>query len=378
MKKKACVLLAVSIVLQCYGSTDLFASSRDNLDQTQKALEQSRARQAALVERSKRLKAELADLQEQLVAVAKAVQKSEAEVSAEEENLHILGDQLAVKNKTLVAQRGNLAALVQAALRLSRTPPEAVIMMPGDALETMTAARALKMTAESIRSDIESIGLQLAELHRLKTKVMERREVLRRQQAALKTGQRNLAQQLAARRAVWDKVGRDQAAEAEKLAALARKAQDLQGLFSSLGHAGGKPEGVRGRLRPFADAFGHIRPPSAGHVVQLFGSERNRNETSRGIVIATRKDAPVTAPYDGEVVFTGPFRGYGQLVILRHSDNFHSLLAGLKTINVNAGQFLLEGEPIGAMGDSESSNRLYVELRKNNQPIDPAPWMGIR
>ncbi len=84
----------------------------------------------------------------------------------------------------------------------------------------------------------------------------------------------------------------------------------------------------------------------------------------------------MTAPFDGEVVYTGPFLNYGQLVIIRHSDDFHTLLAGLVKIDVNVGQFLLEGEPIGAMGESDSGNRLYVELRHKNQPIDPAPWIN--
>lgn len=340
------------------------------------ALQQSRARQAALERQAKKLQAELAALQEELVKVANAAQKSEADLSSEEENLRILGDQVTAKNTQLDNERNELAALVQAALRLSRTPPEAVIMMPGTTLETITASRALKMTAKSIHRDMDSIGLQLAELNRLKAKVTARREALRQRQAALKDSRQKLAQKLKARQELWDKVGHEQAAEAEKAAALAKKAETLHGLFSSL-TGGTQEEAVRGRLRSFEDAMGHIRTPAAGKLVQLFGREESRNETSRGIVIATRADAPVTAPYDGEVVFTGPFRGYGQLVILRHSDHFHTLLSGLKSINVNVGQFLLEGEPIGAMGDSESSSRLYVELRKDNQPVNPAPWMGL-
>ena len=132
---------------------------------------------------------------------------------------------------------------------------------------------------------------------------------------------------------------------------------------------------VKGRLRSFADARGHIRPPAAGQVVQKFGAP-DHGGASKGIVIATRAGAQVTAPYDGEVVFTGPFLNYGMLVIIRHSDHFHTLLAGLSKIDASVGQFLLEGEPIGAMGEGESGNRLYVELRKNNQPVDPAPWIS--
>lgn len=336
------------------------------------ALEQ----QAQLSHQAEKLHGELADLQQELVKVAKATQQSDNDLSAEEDRLRILNDQVAAKNKELAAEHASLSALVEAALRLSRTPPEAIVMMPGNALETMTAARALNMTAKSIHRRMKSIGLQLAELDRLKDKVTAHREALEQEQKALKAAQRQLTARLAARQALWNKVDREQAAGAEKLAENARKAENIHGLFSSL--TGGSAQGVRGKLRSFLDAMGHIRLPAAGSIVQLFGHSQSENETSHGIVIATRNDAPVIAPYDGEVVFTGPFRGYGQLVILRHSDHFHTLLSGLKTINVNVGQFLLEGEPIGAMGDTQSSSRLYVELRKDNQPVDPSPWMGIK
>ena len=96
--------------------------------------------------------------------------------------------------------------------------------------------------------------------------------------------------------------------------------------------------------------------------------------------MTTRKGAQVTAPYDSEVVFTGPFLNYGQMIILRHSDDFHTLLAGLTKIDVRVGQFLLEGEPIGAMGEGDDDNKndrtLYIELRKDNQPVNPAAWIN--
>ena len=99
-----------------------------------------------------------------------------------------------------------------------------------------------------------------------------------------------------------------------------------------------------------------------------------RNETSKGITITTRAGAQVTAPYDAEVLFTGPFMEYGKVVILSHSDGFHTLLARLAKIDVSVGDLLLEGEPIGSMGDKDT-NRLYIEIRSKNHPIDPAQWI---
>ncbi|MBV8938416.1 MAG: peptidoglycan DD-metalloendopeptidase family protein [Alphaproteobacteria bacterium] len=121
---------------------------------------------------------------------------------------------------------------------------------------------------------------------------------------------------------------------------------------------------------------GHWQSPVAGHVLHRFGEHLNRNETSKGVTFETREAAQVVSPFDGEVVFTGPFLDYGKMVILRHRDDFHTLLAGLARIDVSVGQFLLEGEPIGAMGNASSSRDLYLELRQLNQPVDPAGWIS--
>jgi murein hydrolase activator len=77
-------------------------------------------------------------------------------------------------------------------------------------------------------------------------------------------------------------------------------------------------------------------------------------------------------------VFAGPFRGYGQILIIAHGDGYHSLLAGLDRVDSLVGQWLLAGEPVGTMADSADQPRLYLELRHNNQPINPAPWLMTR
>ena len=136
--------------------------------------------------------------------------------------------------------------------------------------------------------------------------------------------------------------------------------------------------GKRGKLRDILDAKGDLRMPISGRMVLAYGQKDSSNDTSKGIKIAARGHATVIAPYDAEVAYSGVFLNYGKLVILKHrasnGDDFHTLLAGLDTIDVKTGEFLLEGEPIGAMSDGETT-RLYVELRKNNQPFNPVGWI---
>jgi murein hydrolase activator len=92
----------------------------------------------------------------------------------------------------------------------------------------------------------------------------------------------------------------------------------------------------------------------------------------------------VTAPCDGWVVYAGPFRSYGQLLILNAGGGYHVLLAGMERISVDLGQFVLTGEPVAVMGAGAQTAALvavgsgqpvlYVEFRKDGIPVDPSPW----
>lgn len=130
--------------------------------------------------------------------------------------------------------------------------------------------------------------------------------------------------------------------------------------------------------RPFSQAQGEMPFPARGKVTVKFGQANELGAASRGIAISTRGDAQVVAPYDGQVVFSGPFRGYGLLLIIEHGEGYHTLLAGMARIDSTVGQHLLSGEPVGIMGQSESKPLLYVELRRNGQPVNPLPWLTAR
>lgn len=354
------------------------ASPRDELEQTRQDLEASKERQEKLAEEQKAIEADLENIQRRLVTSVASMQKMETELAAAEGKLAIFNEQLRQKNTALSAQRKKLEALVQAALHMSRMPPEAMVMLPGDK-EAMKAAPALRMMSDSIRAEMEGLALQSAELDRLQQKAADHRSLLAKKKTEIQDQKQVLQKKLAERETLRRKLGARQEEEAKKSAELAKKAEDLQSLFTSIRQREKAPEpgrAARGKGKSFSDAKGTLRLPLAGKLTQRFGAAPKNGQTGKGIVLtASADDAQVVAPFEGEVVFTGPFLNYGKLVILRHSDDFHTLLAGLETIDAGVGDFLLEGEPIGAMGSSAEGRRLYVELRKNNQPVNPEPWM---
>ena len=134
---------------------------------------------------------------------------------------------------------------------------------------------------------------------------------------------------------------------------------------------------VPGDGGPFTGARGKLPLPVRGRLVTRFGELNRFGTRNRGLIVATRASAQVIAPYDGRLMFAGPFRGYGQLLIISHGEGYHSLIAGMSRIDGVVGQWLLAGEPIGRMGGNDGDAPvLYVELRRNGAPIDPLPWLA--
>ena len=126
----------------------------------------------------------------------------------------------------------------------------------------------------------------------------------------------------------------------------------------------------------FEKAKGKLPLPARGKIVTRYGEQKLKGVSSKGITIATRENAQVISPFDGAVIFAGAFRGYGNMIIVEHGEGYLSLMSGLGNINVELGQMLLAGEPVGLM-PKENNAELYVEIRKDNQPINPTAWFKI-
>ena len=115
---------------------------------------------------------------------------------------------------------------------------------------------------------------------------------------------------------------------------------------------------------------------------RCLGDDDGLGGALKGLVIATRDGAQVTSPVDGKVEFAGPFRSYGEVLILNPGGGYHILLAGLGRITAATGEFLRAGEPVGEMGAGPSSVTLlgdavgdkrpvlYIEFRNGSSAVD--------
>ena len=140
---------------------------------------------------------------------------------------------------------------------------------------------------------------------------------------------------------------------------------------------------VSGEGLDISDKKGRLNLPLNGRILNKFGRKRVKEYESyivyNGINVRARRGTPVQAVFDGKVLYTGQLEGYGNLVIVGHGKEYHSLYGHLDSIKVAANKVVKTGEVIALSGDSGSleGETLYFELRKNGKPIEPVRWFRV-
>jgi septal ring factor EnvC (AmiA/AmiB activator) len=372
---------------------------------------EARARMQADVDRLKQDRARLAD---RLIEVTGRVQAGETRIRAIEERMTVLGQTETAIRRSLDGRRGLLGEVLASLQRMGRRPPPALLVKPDDMLEAVRSSILLGAVLPELKSETEALAADLGELIRLRTLASGEREALTRDLSSLVKDRAELAALVEARRQDAARLEKSFTDEQQKATALAGKAQSLRDLLarfesdeqnraraeaSELMANDPRAKEVRDRIAaltgrdpakialkaPFQDLKGSLPLPASGTMVRGFNVPDVAGTPTRGISLATRAGAIVSAPAEGWISYAGPFRTYGQLLIVNAGNGYYILLAGMERINVSVGQFVVAGEPVAQMGEGAravaastgtdgSQPILYVEFRKDGTSIDPSPW----
>jgi septal ring factor EnvC (AmiA/AmiB activator) len=390
----------------------------DKIKQHDQALEAVHAEQKKSFESEKKLRAEIAAIGEDrrkfnqdLIDTAARVRSVEDGIAATEARLKPLDEQEEAIRKSLNGRRGAIAEVLAALQRIGRRPPPALLVKPEDALQSVRTAIMLGAVLPEMRNEAEGLASDLGQLVRVRKDIADERDRQRRDLEALAENHRRLSALVDERQKRQSETQKALDDEQQHAAALSKQAGDIEDLISTLeqnldsanraarlaersqkdddAHPDFSALHDPGRIGPavaFASARGLLRLPVNGVKIRDFGSPEPAGGVEKGISLAARVNAQVTSPCDGWVVYAGPFRSYGQLLILNAGGGYHVLLAGMERISVDPGQFVLSGEPVAIMGGGSrvaatgaaaiglTQPVLYVEFRKDGTPVDPAPW----
>ena len=252
-----------------------------------------------------------------------------------------------------------------------------------DLLQRIEAERQRREQEAAARAAAERAAIKAAHEAEIAAAKAAREAEIAAAKAARERHDAEMAAEKAARQAELEaqRLARLAEQEANRAAKNAKEKADQAAKDAQLADAKAAREkeiAVRRANRPFSQAHGEMPFPARGHIALRFGQNTELGQPAKGITIETRAGAQVVTPYDGQVVFSGPFRGYGLLLIIEHGEGYHTLLAGVAQLDAAVGQHLLAGEPVAVMGQPEGKPLLYVELRHNGQPVNPLPWLTAR
>ena len=366
------------------------------------------------------LRHDRARLNAALIETTAAARKAESRIVVLEKQLEAQLGQEAALIRSLDARRAVMVKLLAALQRLGRNPPPALLASPDDALKAVRAAMMLSGVLPELREEARILAADLQELSAVRKRIAAEQSELSGQLKTLAGERVRLASLVEARQKSVEEINSALASERKKIGEMARQAATLKDLITRMegeiasaqraaeaaraaeqkrqqtatlppGMAMGKPVSPfsdPSRLAPaiaFAEAKGLLPLPVSGELARKFGEKDAFGAEEKGISIVSPAGAAVASPSDGWISYAGPYRAYGQLLIVNAGGGYYIVLAGMERINVEVGQFVLSGEPVAAMGEGSGRSAaavaigagqpvLYVEFRKDGVAIDPGPW----
>jgi len=406
-----------------------------SLKQTERALERERRRAREAGQALEQVQAELGRLRAQAIEAAQRLQNEETTLADVEQRLADLARQEQRKREALRREDRELGSALANLSRLARRSPTALMANAGAPLDTYRSVRLVAALSQGLRSSTQTLEAELAELGGLRRRIAAEEQRHRRQAAEMAAQRTVLARLVDEKAGLEARLADENRAAARSAERLAGKAGDLRELVAKLAEAEEqrrreaaeraeaerqaelarlaeqvRQNAERERLaalapplpehkpvpaaapvvaatpsasfglfsgEPFSEARGKLPMPARGRVVETFGQRNGEGQAARGISIETVAGAQVVAPFDGQLVYVGEFRRYGPLLIISLGEGYHILLSGMARLYGVVGQQVLAGEPVGEMGEVGAGQpRLYVELRRKGEPINPLPWLS--
>ena len=398
-------VLTAAVLLFGFTAAKAAGVSKDELKKVEKQVLEQSLEHKKLQAQATQINLELSAVNKEMIKTAKKIQNNEDRLTLMENQLSLLEKDLQQTQETFTQEDIYLINLLAALQNLAMKPTESLLVQPLSPVEIIRSAMILRETVPYLEENALALRTKLQNISLKKDKIEKQIAEISKQKVLLKSEHARMTQLAQKKFRLRNSVEIKSEQTKKNMDKLASQAQDLRDLLSKLEKQRLEKERKEAERRRreeqrkseekksddliksetpaitniasgFAKAKGSLPMPARGVITTRYGEQKVKGVSSKGLTISTRSKAQVISPFDGAVVFAGPFRGYGDMIIVEHGDGYLSLLAGLGSIDVEPGQMLLAGEPVGQMPE-ETNSELYIEIRKDNHPINPAAWFKI-
>lgn len=326
--------------------------------------------------------AELAGLRAALAGVSADIVASHRALEALDREIANLTTERAALARSIETAEADMAALALARQRLSDLPPPSALTTPLAPIDALRSRLLLETTRDALARQGTALADNLTALAAVDESLREQRARVARETEALATEMEALDRLLGDRRTLLAATEAEREALDAAMATLARQIATAEALVDVLPTAEN-----RARQAGLADLEWRLETenaapvfPVSGAIAVGFGAYGIDGAPSEGIWYEVPAETPILAPLSGIVRFAGPFRSYGQLLIIEHAPAYHSLLGHLGRIDVTVGQSVVTGEPVGRAGLPDDGRKstvgTYFEVRRDAAPVEPASGLA--
>jgi murein DD-endopeptidase MepM/ murein hydrolase activator NlpD len=257
-----------------------------------------------------------------------------------------------------------------------------LFMSASGARDALSTTYMLSKIAEQDRTLIDNLYAQKEALSKAHKELTKQKTELETKDKELKERKASIRRTTDERNRLLQQVRKDKALFQAEQAELLRASKELQQKVTQLLAAKKKmQQDSRGGATPLYYKGGRIAWPLRGAITSPYGSRIHpvfkTRATHTGIDIDGNKGDPVRAAADGEILYTGWLRGYGQVVIVDHGGNLTTVYAHLSGIDTTENAKVKTGDKIGRVGSTgvATGNHLHFEVRVNGNTTDPMAYL---
>ncbi|MFS2108304.1 murein hydrolase activator EnvC [Sphingomonas sp. Sphisp140] len=346
----------------------------------------AQARSAALERQAAAESNQAAQARAREAAAAERIKAAEADIAAARARIGIVDRQLAAQRTRVAERQGPILRLIAALQSMARRPAVLGLVQPGSTADMVHVRAVLGTVMPVVESRTRDVRAELSRIRQLRAQALAAVNSFRDARQRIEQERIGLVKLEAEHRARSAQLASSALVESDRAIALGERAREIVDQIETSGEAAeiqADLAALPGPLpRPGSAVAATARRggppyllPVTGSVVTGMGELSPTGVRARGVTLACAANSDAVAPTGGRILFAGPFRDYGGVVIIDHGNGWTSSITGLGAIAVRVGQQVSQGTRIGRAPETEAP-RITVELRRRGEPMDLASLLG--